>query len=294
VDDIGLHSWEEVNIVHAGTNYGYAEREGIEQLFVSFNSTTNGKTGGKLGIPFPTNSDSLIVTGLVSAVTPAYPVATYSHRDGDAISSGFVYRGSTMPALRGRFIFGDITTGRLFWCDFAEMLAADDGQRMTLANIHELQVVFNGVKRRVFDLVADKYHAKGGNNGGSALPGSCVGLATGGNDPEGVPYGCGRADIRLALSSDGELFLLSKSDGMIRRFAGVLIPPTITGAQLTNGVFTLTWPSISNVTYRVEFNTSLTTTNWISLPGDITATGTNASKTDTPGDASRFYRVKAL
>ena len=34
VNDIGLHYWEEVNIVTKGANYGYAEREGNEQLFV--------------------------------------------------------------------------------------------------------------------------------------------------------------------------------------------------------------------------------------------------------------------
>ena len=63
VDDIGLHSWEEVNIIHKGSNYGYAEREGIEQLFVTSNATTNGKTGSQIGVPFPTNSDILTVTG---------------------------------------------------------------------------------------------------------------------------------------------------------------------------------------------------------------------------------------
>jgi hypothetical protein len=63
---------------------------------------------------------------------------------------------------------------------------------------------------------------------------------------------------------------------------------------MTNGVFTLTWPSISNATYRVQSNTSLTRTNWIDLPGDVTATSTNASKTDTPGGAARFYRVMVL
>src|SRR5437867_7070435 len=64
VDDIGLNSWEEVNIIHKGINYGYAEREGIEQLFVSSDPSTDGKTGGQLGLPFPGNSDLLTVTGL--------------------------------------------------------------------------------------------------------------------------------------------------------------------------------------------------------------------------------------
>ncbi|MGD0615694.1 MAG: hypothetical protein ABSA69_09670, partial [Verrucomicrobiota bacterium] len=34
--------------------------------------------------------------------------------------------------------------------------------------------------------------------------------------------------------------------------------------------------------------------NPLAQPGDVPATGTNASKTDTPGDAARFYRLEAL
>jgi hypothetical protein len=291
VDDIGLYSWEEVNVVHKGGNYGYAEREGVEQLFVG--GPNSGKTGSQVGIPFPTNTDSLTVTGLVTAVIPEYPVAEYSHKDGDAISSGFVYRGSLMPALRGKYIFGDITTGRLFYCDLAGMLAADDGIRLTTAPIRELQVVLNGIKRRVFDILSDKYHQKGGSNSSGVLPGGCGGLTTGGNDPEGFPYGCGRADIRLAQDADGELFLLSKSDGMIRKFTAVLIPPTIESVRMTNGVAVISWPSISNQTYRVQYKTNLASTTWADVAGDVTAASTNASKTDMPEEAARFYRIMA-
>ena len=51
VNDIGLHAWEEVNIVTKGGNYGYAEREGIEQLLVG--GTNNGKTGSHTNPPTP-------------------------------------------------------------------------------------------------------------------------------------------------------------------------------------------------------------------------------------------------
>ena len=289
--DIGLSSWEEVNIIHSGGNYGYAEREGTEQLFVT-NDSRNGKTNSQAGLPFPTN-DSLTVTGLANPVTPLYPVANYSHRDGDAIAGGFVYRGSLLPALYGKYIFGDITTARIFYADFADMLAADDGNRTTVAAIHELQIVFNGVKRRGFDVVADKYRQKGGTSS-NTLPGGCCCPNVSGNDPEGVPYGCGRADIRLAVGGDNELYLLSKSDGMIRKFTAVLIPPTVTNVQSSGGVFILTWTAIQNVTYRVEFKTSLTDSEWMSLTGDVTATGSSASKTDSSPGSIKFYHVKAL
>ncbi|HXG47210.1 MAG TPA: PQQ-dependent sugar dehydrogenase, partial [Methylomirabilota bacterium] len=42
VNDIGLHSWEEVNLVRKGANYGYAEREGTEELFIG--GTNSGLT----------------------------------------------------------------------------------------------------------------------------------------------------------------------------------------------------------------------------------------------------------
>ena len=291
-NDIGLNSWEEVNVIHEGANYGYSAREGTEQLFVG--GPNNGETGSQTTPPTPFPSpDSLTVTGLVSAVTPVYPVAEYSHRDGDSISSGFVYRGRLMPAFCGKYIFGDITTGRVFYCNLADMIAADDGNRLTLATVNEIQVVYNGVKRRVFDIASNMYHAKGGTST-DALPGGCGGLNTGGDDPYGVPYGCGRADIRLAQDGDSELYLLSKSDGMIRQLTAALIPPTIQSVGITNGVFTLTWLSISNNTYRVEFNSSLSGTTWSNLPGDVIATGPTAFKTNTVADTTRLYRLIAL
>jgi hypothetical protein len=286
-NDIGLSSWEEVNIITKGGNYGYAEREGTEQLIVG--GSNNGKTGSQTSPPTPFPSpDTLTVTGLVSAVTPIYPVALYSHRDGYAMSSGFVYRGSLLPQLQGKYFCGDIATGRIFFSDLTEMIAADDTNRNTVATIHELQVVTNGVAARMFDIVAGEYAHKGGTS--HALPG---GLTSGTYDPYGVAYGGGRADIRLVTPGDGEAYVLSKSDGMIRKMVAVLIPPTLQSATVTNGTVILTWQSISNYHYRVQYKTSLSATNWTNLAGDVTATGPSASKTDTSG-GPRFYRLVAL
>jgi hypothetical protein len=235
VNDIGLDSWEEVDLVAKGSNHGYSEREGTEQLFVT-NDSNNRKTGSQTSLPTPfPDPDSLTVTGVDTPVTPVYPVAQYSHKDGDAVSSGFVYRGSLMPGLEGKYIFGDITTGRLLFADLADMIAKDEGDRTSLAAVHELQVVLDDpndnpdlgpVNRRLFDIVAAEYARKGGNApGGSVLPGSTN--ATNGNDPDGIPYGGGRADIRLALGGDGEIYVLSKSDGMIRQLVEIVAPPTV-------------------------------------------------------------------
>ncbi|TMA52752.1 MAG: hypothetical protein E6J80_11975, partial [Deltaproteobacteria bacterium] len=122
-----------------------------------------------------------------------------------------------MPQLYSKYVFGDITTARLFYADVADMIAKDDGDHLSLAAVHELQVVFDSpydnpdqglVNRRLFDIVADEYTNKGGDApGSSVLPGSAT--VTSGNDPDGIPYGGGRADIRLAVGGDGELYVLS-------------------------------------------------------------------------------------
>jgi len=237
-DDIGVHYWEEVDIIAKGGNYGYAEREGNEQFFVN----DAGKTGSLMDPPvaFPEN-DLLQVEGLKDPVAPIYPVAVYSHREGDSIGNGFVYRGKLMPQLRGKYIFNDMTTARIFYADFAEMLAAH-GKRNQLAQIHELQIVYEDpagaasqpARRRLFDIVAETYARKGGMPPPNhVLPGNAAATTQSQDpahpeakmDPEGVAYGGGRADIRMALGGDGELYVLSKSDGMIRKLTAVVTPP---------------------------------------------------------------------
>jgi hypothetical protein len=224
VNDIGLSSWEEVDIVAKGGNYGWAEREGPEQLFTG----QKVQTGRQQDPPVPfTDQDTLKVDGIAAPVVPLYPAAVYTHRDGRAIGSGFVYRGKLMPQLQGKYIFNDIVNGRLFYADLAEMFASHS-VRNKPAQIHELQVVYKSPndnssqdagKRRVYDIIADAYARKGGPSDMSGR--------TGDLDPEGVPFGARRADVRLAMDGDGELYVLSKSDGMIRKLTAVVAPSAI-------------------------------------------------------------------
>jgi len=237
--DIGLHYWEEIDVAVKGANYGYPEREGNEQLFID----DAGKTGSLKTPPvaFP-DRDLLQVAGLNEPVVPLYPAAVYSHQEGDSMGSGFVYRGKLMPQMRGKFIFNDMTTGRIFYVDLNEMLTTH-GQRNQQAPIHELQIMYKNpndpasqtaVKRRMFDIVAQTYWQKGGTPAQDrVLPGASA-ATTGWRDPdkkepkadpEGVPYGGGRADIRIAMGGDGEVYVLSKSDGMIRKMTAVVTPP---------------------------------------------------------------------
>jgi glucose/arabinose dehydrogenase len=45
------------------------------------------------------------------------PVAVYPHRLGCSITGGFVYRGNAVPALRGRYVYGDYCSGRIWTLD---------------------------------------------------------------------------------------------------------------------------------------------------------------------------------
>jgi hypothetical protein len=54
----------------------------------------------------------------------------------------------------------------------------------------------------------------------------------------------------------------------------------------------ITWTSVSNSVYRVQYKADLASTNWISLTPDVTATGSTASYTDHPAGApQRYYRI---
>jgi len=83
--DVGQGTYEEVDIIELGGNYGWRCREGAH----NYNSSGCG-------------------TGLVD------PVSEYSHSLGNSITGGYVYRGSAIPGLIGRYLFSDYGSGR-FW-----------------------------------------------------------------------------------------------------------------------------------------------------------------------------------
>jgi glucose/arabinose dehydrogenase len=43
-----------------------------------------------------------------------FPVAVYSHSVGCSVTGGYVYRGSAVPAMRGRYVYGDYCSGRIW------------------------------------------------------------------------------------------------------------------------------------------------------------------------------------
>jgi glucose/arabinose dehydrogenase len=105
IGDVGQGAWEEVDRIDAtaapGANLGWNAYEGnavFERQQID---------------------DSRLV----------FPVAQYSHELGCSITGGFVYRGSAVPALRGRYVYGDYCSG-LIWA-----LPADGGSPTLLDKV---------------------------------------------------------------------------------------------------------------------------------------------------------------
>ncbi|MBL7697807.1 MAG: PQQ-dependent sugar dehydrogenase [Chitinophagaceae bacterium] len=102
--NIGEHNIESVNLIEAGHFYGWPIREGT---FAERFYNHSGRV-----YPLPANDSMYHVT---------YPVAQFDHDEGTAISGGFEYTGSTLETLKGKFIFGDIGTGKLFYIQTNEL-----------------------------------------------------------------------------------------------------------------------------------------------------------------------------
>jgi uncharacterized repeat protein (TIGR03803 family) len=71
--------------------------------------------------------------------------------------------------------------------------------------------------------------------------------------------------------------------------------PLITAITRSGGAVTLTWTSITNEVYRVEYTPVLTATSWTALSPNVTAANSTASFTDDPTEATeRYYRIVLL
>jgi glucose/arabinose dehydrogenase len=171
---IGEHQVESIYDVHPGDNFGWSEREGSWV----FNKAER------------CHLDTLPPDDAQLGYT--YPVAAYAHHppadwpctkdSGHAVSGGFVYRGRLVPELTGKYVFGDIVDGRLFYTDESEMKRGGN-----LAPLHLLLVVdASGKTMTLQDLVGDK-----------------------------------RVDLHFGRDHAGELYLLSKANGTIWKVTGV-------------------------------------------------------------------------
>lgn len=127
--NIGEHNIEALNIIKPGHFYGWPIREGtfLERFF--YNT-------GKI-YPLPDNDSIYHVT---------YPVAQFDHDEGVAISGGFEYRGTAIPQLTGKYLFGDISSGKLFYVNVKDLRLGKQ------ATIKKWKISFKGVPTTLVQL----------------------------------------------------------------------------------------------------------------------------------------------
>lgn len=91
IADVGQEEWEEINVVptplEGVPNFGWDAYEGFE----SFEDTE-----------------------LAPETRLVEPLVVYSHAEGCSVIGGPVYRGDQVPALRGRYVFGDFCSGKVW------------------------------------------------------------------------------------------------------------------------------------------------------------------------------------
>ena len=104
VGDVGQNRVEELNRVEVGKNYGWRQKEGTFKFNPADGTVSDDLTGGPAGL--------------------IDPIAQYDRDEGISIIGGYVYHGSLLPALTGKYIFGDFAraiaspSGRLHYYDF--------------------------------------------------------------------------------------------------------------------------------------------------------------------------------
>jgi glucose/arabinose dehydrogenase len=180
--DIGNSQIEEINIIREGNNYGWFRREGTFENGIHV-------PGGNMNVVFPLPDD--VLDGKTRDGF-TYPVAMYDHGEGVSVTGGFVYTGK-IPALRGKFLFGDIMRGRVFAADVAALKKADDGIPRTVAPFEEVQLFVRDAAGTTRDVTFKGLVEQ--TMGGGTLP---------------------RADLHMGVARDGEIFVTSRQDGMIR------------------------------------------------------------------------------
>lgn len=83
--DVGQNTWEEVDLIERGKNYGWSAREGTHDFKPE-------RASGPL----------------------TEPVKDYGRNLGQSVTGGYVYRGKQIPALAGVYVYADYQSGRIF------------------------------------------------------------------------------------------------------------------------------------------------------------------------------------
>jgi len=219
--DAGRDNVEEVNLINAGANYGWSEREG------TFVHLPDGNLLDGIA-PLPADEAKNGYT---------YPAAQYGHEgvrgqgfSGQAIAGGYVVQNGS--ALDGQYFYSDFPrSGKLFHSSFDEMLSAvtlldpNDPNRDAPTDLTQART---GLASVLFD--------HDGNPATASLPRASL---TDVFDDAATYDGSGRADVRFGQGPDGELYVSSKKNGIVYIVTNSL-PPQETCEGLTATVDGLT------------------------------------------------------
>lgn len=206
ISDIGQGTVEEISIGRSRANYGWNDREGA-YVYVG-------------------NVDDLPSDHATDDFT--YPVAQYDHSGTNGISGssaivgGPVYRGSEVPELTGVYLFADFATnpGPIFAVDVDDLIERDDFSDIAnldggrLAPFVEAEIRDGGIDRDFRSFLRAQNNAN-----------------------------YSRTDTRWGTDASGEVYILNKRDGTVRRISGVvdLAPGDANRDGIVDGDDRLAW-----------------------------------------------------
>lgn len=131
VANIGERHIESLYLLKAGKHYGWPYREGT---FLLDTLSVN------MLYALPKNEKN---------TNFAYPVAQFDHDEGNAIMGGFEYTGSQIPQLQGKYIFGEIQRGRIFYVHIKDL---KEGSQ---AKIYECPLSMDGQITSLWKILKD-------------------------------------------------------------------------------------------------------------------------------------------
>lgn len=114
--DVGQNAIEEIDLIERGGNYGWRKFEGTRVH----------------------NAADPIPPGAIP------PIFEYDHSQGRSITGGIVYRGARLPALTGRYLYGDFISGKIWALTEAAGIAIANEELGTVTNPSSFGEDLNG------------------------------------------------------------------------------------------------------------------------------------------------------